>query len=87
MLRRSTLLPFHRDLHARDSMKGNKVTESQSHRVTDTQGYSVYGWVKFLCLISINSPTGFARRGISELTIYQGVHTAFLPYPKLSWYS
>ena len=23
------------------------ATESQSHRVTDTQGYSVYGWVKF----------------------------------------
>ena len=26
---------------------GNRVTEWQSHRVTDTQGYSVYGWVKF----------------------------------------
>ena len=25
------------------------ATESQSHRVTDTQGYSVYGWVKFFC--------------------------------------
>ena len=26
-----------------------RVTESQSHRVTDTQGYSVYGWLKFFC--------------------------------------
>ena len=25
------------------------ATESQSHRVTDTQGYSAYGWVKFFC--------------------------------------
>ena len=24
-------------------------TESQSDRVTDTQVYSVYGWVKFFC--------------------------------------
>ena len=28
---------------------GHRVTEWQSHRVTDTQGYSVYGWVKFFC--------------------------------------
>ena len=39
------------------------ATEWQSHRVTDTQGYSVYGWLNFFCLISINSPTCFARRG------------------------
>ena len=25
-----------------------KLTELLSHRVTDTQGYSVYGWVKFV---------------------------------------
>ena len=25
------------------------ATESQSHRVTDTQWYSLYGWVKFFC--------------------------------------
>ena len=29
------------------SPQSHRVTESQSDRVTDTQGYSVYGWVKF----------------------------------------
>ena len=49
----------------RKSLKGwEHATESQSDRVTDTQGYSVYEWVKlFLCLILINSHTRFARRG------------------------
>ena len=41
------------------------ATEWQSHRVTDTQGYSVKGLGEiFLGLISINSPTRFARRGM-----------------------
>ena len=44
---------------------GHRVTEWQSYKVTDTQGYSVYGWVKFfLYLILIKSPTRFPRRGI-----------------------
>ena len=30
-----------------DRFIGHRVTELQSHQVTDTQGYSVYGWVKF----------------------------------------
>ena len=39
----------------------------QSYRVTDTQLGTQYtgGW-NFFCLISINSPTRFARRGISS---------------------
>ena len=28
---------------------GLRVTELQSDRVTDTQGYSVNGWTKFFC--------------------------------------
>ena len=49
---------------------GLRVTESQNYRVTDTQGYSLLSiWVgeHFLCLISINSPTRFARRWIIKL--------------------
>ena len=42
--------------------------EWQSYRVTDTQGYSIYGWVKFFCVwFQKNSPSRFARRGISLL--------------------
>ena len=42
------------------------ASESQSDRVTDTQEYSIYGGGEiFLCLISINSPTHFAGRGIT----------------------
>ena len=32
---------------AAEIIGGLLAKELQSHRVTDTQGYSVYGWVKF----------------------------------------
>ena len=34
---------------AAEIIGGLLATESQSDRVTDTQGYSVYGWVKLFC--------------------------------------
>ena len=34
---------------AAEIIGGLLATELQSDRVTDTQGYSVYGWVKFFC--------------------------------------
>ena len=52
-----------------------RVYWPQGHRVTDTQWYSVYGWVKFLGLISINFPTRFARRGINKIVF---LHSNFL---------
>ena len=33
---------------AAEIIGGLFATESQSYRVTDTQGYTVYGWVKFV---------------------------------------
>ena len=47
----------------------NRVTD---HRVTDTQGYPVNGWGNFLCLISINFPFRFARRGINSACLQAG---------------
>ena len=44
---------------------GHRVTELQKYRVTDTQGYSVYEWVKFFVPDFNKLPTRFARRGIS----------------------
>ena len=44
---------------AAELIGGLLATELQS-----TQGYSVYGWMIFLCPISINSPTRLAGRGI-----------------------
>ena len=45
---------------------GHRVTESQSYRLTDTQGYPVHGLVNFFVPDSINSPTRFAHRGITS---------------------
>ena len=48
-----------------ESLKILLVAESQSDRVTDTQGMRVVEI--FLCLISINFPTRFAHRGIRNI--------------------
>ena len=60
---------------------GLRVTESQSHRVTELQtpkGTQHTSEWSFLCLISINSPTRFACRGIklnSKLNAQWGVNS------------
>ena len=60
---------------AAEIIGGLLATESQSHRVTESQSnrhprvLSIRVGEKFFCLISINSPTRFARRGIIEIML------------------
>ena len=70
---------------AAEIIGGLLATESQSHRVTDTQGYPVYGWVKFCVPGFAKLPTRFARRGIRDnqnviLTLTKDVIFVVLSY-------
>ena len=47
------------------------MTESQSYRVTDTQGYSVYGWVKFFVPDFNKLPYSLRSQGDNNLMIFK----------------